>query len=144
MKLIMKSLTLAVSMLACSMSAYAQSNLAAIAKSLENGQSADVSYSEKRNPQTKKLVSTSLIVGVPDNKIQEVKNAFEKDRPNSTSFSKVGANVMNISFSDDEASTTYVLVTGATDPNNQSIFYGVPITNKAENVLMQTVKYKKE
>lgn len=54
MKLIMKSLTLAVSMLACSMSAYAQSNLAAIAKSLENGQNADVSYSEKRNPQTKK------------------------------------------------------------------------------------------
>ena len=56
----------------------AQSNLKAITKSLENENNANVTYFEKRNPQTKKLTRTSLIVEVPDSKVNAVKNAFEK------------------------------------------------------------------
>ncbi len=142
---IFKRLSVAAVLSAAAIGAMAQSNLKAITKSLENENNANVTYFEKRNPQTKKLTRTSLIVEVPDSKVNAVKNAFEKDRENAISYNKTGSILLYATFTEGNANTTYSIVTNAKNPDLpiQARPYA-PMNIDANNILICTVVYSEK
>lgn len=135
-----RQLLIVVALLAASLSAVAQSNLAAITKKLENDPNADVSYSERRDPQTKKVQNTSLVLKVPANLVPEIKDAFEKDRPNSYLYNKVSKDVCSIHFREGNVETRYTFVTDATNPKYRG--KTVSADNTEPIVLMRYEIYK--
>lgn len=75
---------------------HAQSAIESAIKDL--GDNVNKVYTERRNPETKKIIRISEVITVPNEKITLIKNAFEKDRQNAKKYSTYGPNTFVISF----------------------------------------------
>lgn len=121
------------------LSASAQSHINALVQQLEKSSSANITYVEKRDPQTKKIASSKIVINVPDSEVKNVINALNADRSNSVSFEKSGNRLYRLTFENEKSKEKILFVMGDTD---LALMNGVPfqsITNNgANNVLMLT------
>lgn len=93
-----------------SVATIAQDKIDKLVASLEKESNVQVTYTERRNPQTKKIVRQSTILN--GNRKQQAEwlwNAFEQERPNSVSVTKTGSKSFVIKFQDKNYISSYVL-----------------------------------
>ena len=81
-------------------SGHAQSAIEKVVKQLESVKEADITYSERRDPSTKKIIKSSRIITFKsDYYAQRLEEAFEKERENAISSTR-GKNYYLYKFTD--------------------------------------------
>lgn len=93
-----------------SVSCFAQARIDRIVKDLEKAQDVEVTYTERRDPKTKKLIKQSIILNGNNKKQYEMLwSAFEQERDNSVSVTKTRNRSFIIKFQDKYNESSYVL-----------------------------------
>lgn len=92
-----------------SISSLAQAKIDKLVSSLEKDPNVQVTYTERRDPQTKKITRQSVILtGTKKTTGEMLWNAFEQERPNSVSVTKQRESFI-IKFQDKHYKSSYVL-----------------------------------
>lgn len=96
--------------LVSSFSSLAQSRIDRIVKDLEKAHDVEVTYTERRDPKTKKLIKQSIILsGNSRKQYDQLWDAFEQERSNSVSVTKTRNRSFIIKFQDKNVQSSYVL-----------------------------------
>lgn len=91
-------------------SSFAQARIDRLVKDLEKASDVEVTYTERRDPKTKKLIKQSIILsGNSKKQYEQLWNAFEQERDNSVSVTKTRNRSFVIKFQDKNTHSSYVL-----------------------------------
>lgn len=96
-----------------------QSKIDAVVAKYEN-KIQNITFSEKRNPKTKKVYkSTRFLVITDENIAKELNKAINEERENAIEFNSVSNNsiIINIVFLEDNAKLEYSLIQHTSSPN---------------------------
>ncbi len=89
----------------------AQDKIDNLIQQIINNKRSEVTYSETRDPSTKKITESSHIINSTDrNMFSKLREAIEAERKNSVNYSQVGDGIITISFVNDNISSTYSLI----------------------------------
>lgn len=94
-------------------SCHAQKSLQATMMKIESQMQDNVIFSEKRNPDTKKVYRENRIISFSNDDYQKfrkmITEAVEKDRPNASNFSILHGNTYSIQFDSGKISESYFI-----------------------------------
>lgn len=119
------------------MQASAQKKIDDIIQNILDNKQYDVTYSERRDPQSRKIVESSHIINSSDrNLFKKLRQAFQDERKQSVNYSQVGNDIISITFVDGSTTSTYSLIRDDDDSwmlsaNKQST--GSRSTNRKSN-----------
>lgn len=106
---ITRILMFAAFVLALSSTAMGQSKIQGIVNSISND-NPDITYSEKRDPKTKRITRSSLYLESKDQSLfNRLYKAIQSERANSVSYNQYGKDNLKIVFEQDGLSLTYGL-----------------------------------
>lgn len=92
-------------------SAFAQKSIDDIIQNLLNDKKVQVIYSENRDPNTRRITSSSYLLTSSDKSHRDrLINAIKKEREKSSSFSQMGNEMFSISFTEGGTTTNYTLI----------------------------------
>lgn len=104
----LKSIFLVVAIVCSAIGASAQSNIEKAVAKIEKAKGVNVTYTEKRNPKTKKPYKSDKVINISDkNLIQDLQRAFEKDEPNAVEITRVNNNFSTLTFIENNVKTEY-------------------------------------
>lgn len=93
------------------MQASAQKKIDDIIQNILDNKQYDVTYSERRDPQSRKIVESSHIINSSDrNLFKKLRQAFQDERKQSVNYSQVGNDIITITFVEGSTTSTYSLI----------------------------------
>lgn len=132
----MKHLLLTIAVLAFVATASAQTNINKLVSKLENSESADLTYVEKRDPTTHRVISTQFIFIIPSAEIKTIVSTIASDRNESVSYERIGNKLYRAKFENGDETTNVVFVVDRPSISDQAFMAGVPWDVKGDNILV--------
>ena len=104
-----------IAVVASSVNISAQANIDRLVRDLEKEQNVQVTYTEHRNPKTKKIIKQNTILnGNSESQARKLWKAFESERQNSVKVTKTRDTSFIITFQDSKYKSNYVLSVNGT------------------------------
>lgn len=116
--------------------ASAQTNINKLVSKLENSESADLTYVEKRDPTTHRVISTQFIFIIPSAEIKTIVSTIASDRNESVSYERIGNKLYRAKFENGDETTNVVFVVDRPSISDQAFMAGVPWDVKGDNILV--------
>lgn len=116
--------------------ASAQTNINKLVSKLENSESADLTYVEKRDPTTHRVISTQFIFIIPSAEIKTIVSTIASDRNESVSYERIGNKLYRAKFENGDETTNVVFVIDRPSISDQAFMAGVPWDVKGDNILV--------
>ena len=132
----MKHLLLTIAALAFAVTASAQANINKLVSKLENSDSADLTYVEKRDPATHRIISAQFIFIIPSSEIKNIISTIANDRNESVSYERIGNKLYRAKFENGDETTNVVFVIDRPSISDQAFMAGVPWDVKGDNILV--------
>lgn len=132
----MKHLLLTIAVLAFAATASSQTNINKLVSKLENSESADLTYVEKRDPVTHRVISTQFIFIIPPAEIKTIISTIASDRNESVSYERIGNKLYRAKFENGDETTNVVFVVDRPSISDQAFMAGVPWDVKGDNILV--------
>lgn len=116
--------------------ASSQTNINKLVSKLENSESADLTYVEKRDPVTHRVISTQFIFIIPPAEIKTIISTIASDRNESVSYERIGNKLYRAKFENGDETTNVVFVIDRPSISDQAFMAGVPWDVKGDNILV--------
>lgn len=101
----------AIMMIGISLSASAQDKIDRVIEQLERTDGVSVTYTEKRNPKTKKTYKSSKVITFTDvTMANRLMKAMKEERENAIEISQVNKSINMLKFGDNDTYTKYTLI----------------------------------
>lgn len=101
----------AIMMIGISLSATAQARIDRVIERLEEMDGVSVTYTEKRNPKTKKTYKSSKVITFSDASMaKQLMEAMKQERENAIEISQVNKSINMLKFGDNDTYTKYTLM----------------------------------
>lgn len=98
-------------MIGISLSASAQARIDRVIERLEELDGVSVTYTEKRNPKTKKIYKSSKVITFSDASMaKQLMEAMKQERENAIEISQVNKSINMLKFGDNNTYTRYTLM----------------------------------
>lgn len=98
-------------MIGISLSASAQARIDRVIERLEELDGVSVTYTEKRNPKTKKIYKSSKVITFSDASMaKQLMEAMKQERENAIEISQVNKSINMLKFGDNDTYTRYTLM----------------------------------
>lgn len=104
----LKVIFIAIAAACATLSVSAQSHIESVITQMENSKGATVTYTEKRDPKTKKPYKSTKVITISDkNLIQKLQQALKRDEPNAVEIIRVNDNFSTLKFIDNGIKSEY-------------------------------------
>ena len=129
----LKVILIAIVATCATLSASAQSLIESVIAQIEKSKGVMVTYTEKRDPKTKKPYKSTKIITLSDkNLIQKLQQALKKDEPNAVEITRVNNNFSTLKFIENNIKSEYS-VSKTVDDGPWDGTWTIIVTKKSTN-----------